>query len=172
MALLNYNIFPIPNSATLNHGKAFTETPLSRLFLAIPGLFTSKSAPTADYPPPMTELAHTQCNLPWLEGEKRVGAEKCLGAFTAVNRDIGNYLRIGKEVGGTRVWLGVKKALSDPKPGPWSGSTHKSPNLSLIRRPFVHRAALGTFEATYRGRAVRAGWRRRRREGPRSRKRS
>jgi hypothetical protein len=50
------------------------------------------------------------------------------------------------------VWLGVKKALSDPEPGPWSRSTSSSLNLSLIRRPFVHhRAALGTIEATYRG---------------------
>ena len=35
----------------------------------------------------MAELAHTQYNLPWLEGEKRVGAKKCLGASTAVNKE-------------------------------------------------------------------------------------
>ena len=60
----------------------------------------------------MTELEHTQCNLLWIERVNRVGAKiKCLGAFTAVNRDIWDYLRIGDEIGGARVSLGVKKAL-------------------------------------------------------------
>ena len=61
----------------------------------------------------MTELAHTQCNLLWLEGENRVGAKKCLGASTAVNRDTGDCLRIGEEVEGVRVWLGAKNSLSN-----------------------------------------------------------
>ena len=59
----------------------------------------------------MTEIAQTKCNLPRLEGENRVGAKKCLGASTAVNRDIGDCIRIVEEVGGARVWLGVKNAL-------------------------------------------------------------
>ena len=70
----------------------------------------------------MTELAHTQCNLLWLEGEKRVGSKKCLGASTAVNRDIGDCIRSVEEIGGIRVWFGVKKALTSHKTGPWSRS--------------------------------------------------
>ena len=34
------------------------------------------------------------------------------------------------------MWLGVKNALSDPEPSPWSRSTFTSLNLSVIRRPF------------------------------------
>ena len=43
--------------------------------------------------------------------------KKCLGVSTAVNRDIGDRLRIRLEIRGTRVWLGVKKYLSSYKPG-------------------------------------------------------
>ena len=39
--------------------------------------------------------------------------EKKFGSLTGVNRDIGDYLRIGEEVGGARVWLGVNNTLSD-----------------------------------------------------------
>ena len=59
----------------------------------------------------MIEIAHTQCNLPRLEVEIVSAQKKCFGASTTVNRDIGDYLRIGKEVEGARVWLGVKNAL-------------------------------------------------------------
>ena len=53
----------------------------------------------------MTELAHTQCNLPWLERENRVGAKKCLGASTTINSDIEDCLRIGEEIRGDRLSL-------------------------------------------------------------------
>ena len=56
----------------------------------------------------MTELAHTQCNLLRLEGEKLVGAKKSLRASTAVNRDIGDCLRSAEWVRDAKVWLGVK----------------------------------------------------------------
>ena len=70
----------------------------------------------------MTEIAYKLGNLPWVEGEKLVGAKKCLGASTTVNRDIGDCLRSVEEVRGVIVSLGVKNALSDPEPGPWSRS--------------------------------------------------
>ena len=65
----------------------------------------------------MIEIAHTQCNLPQLEGEKLVGAKKCLGASTAVNRDIGDCLRIGEEVEGARVWLDLEKSHTQLESG-------------------------------------------------------
>jgi len=57
----------------------------------------------------MTELAHTR-QFTVVRVRKSVSArKKCLGASTAVNRDIGDCLRSVEETGGTRVWLGVKK---------------------------------------------------------------
>ena len=82
----------------------------------------SKSSSKAGFLSPMTGLAHTPCHLLRLEREKLVGAKKCLGASTSVDRDIGDCLRCVKEIEGIRVWLGVKKSPSSHKPGPWSRS--------------------------------------------------